>query len=67
MKCLARSKGPRLLILKVSRALTGSICEGDFSGWRMPGMQKARRRWFLEAGKREEQWEAAVEMVDSSR
>ena len=30
-------------------------------------MQTSRRRWFLEAGKREEQWEAAVEMVDSSR
>jgi hypothetical protein len=40
--------------------------EGDFSGYRIPGMQNARRRWCVEDGKRVWAWDAAWEMVDSS-
>lgn len=32
----------------------------------MPGMEKARRRWWVEEGKRDEHFSAAEEMVDSS-
>ena len=63
-KCFVRRREPRVLILKVSRAWAWEICEGDFSGCRMPGMQKARWRWVLL--KRVAQWEAAAEMVLSS-
>ena len=67
MKCLVRRRGPRVLVRNVERALSWEIWEGAFSGWRIPGMRKARRRWCVVGGKRVVKWEAAVEMEDSSK
>lgn len=53
-----------MLVLKVARAWAWEMAEGDFSGWRMPGMQKARRRGV--SGNRDLQWEAAAAIVSSS-
>lgn len=65
-KCLDNIRGPRALILKVERALLYSICSRLFSGWRMPGMQKARRRWCVDVGKSWLQWDDARAIVSSS-
>lgn len=40
--------------------------EGAFSGWRMPGRVRARRRWWVGGGKRFLAWAAAAEMDSSS-
>ena len=43
-KCFIMSRGPRVLVRYVRRALSASTWAGDFSGNRMPGMQKPRWR-----------------------
>lgn len=53
-----------MLVWKVASACAYEIAAGDFSGWRMPGTQKARRRGPL--WKWDLQCEAAAAMVDSS-
>ena len=74
-KCLARSMGPRVFVVKVERVVEEEIWRGDFSGgrWRIPGRRKERWRYEGEdelelegGGKRDAQCEAAAEMVDSS-
>lgn len=63
-KCLSRRRGPSVLIWKVESASSYEIAAGDFSGCRMPGMQKASRKGVV--GKRVLQCAAAAEIVDSS-
>lgn len=50
-KCLNTSRGPMVLTANVWVRWACSSCEGDFSGYRIPGMQKARRRWLAGDGK----------------
>lgn len=63
-KCLSRRSGPSVLIWKVESASSYEIAPGDFSGCRIPGMQKASRRGLV--GKRVLQCAAAAKIVDSS-
>ena len=63
-KCLSRRRGPIVLIWNVERASSREIAEGDFSGWRMPGMQKASRKEAVL--KRFLQCDAAAAIVSSS-
>jgi hypothetical protein len=65
-KCLISRRGPMVLVRKVDSASAAEICRGDFSGCRIPGSQKQRRRWENWGGKREAAWDAAEEMVASS-
>lgn len=55
-----------MFVWKVRRASEALICEGDFSGYKIPGMAKARWRWWEDFGNAEEQWEDADSMEDSS-
>jgi hypothetical protein len=55
-----------VLIFNVSSASSALIWEGDFSGYKIPGMQKERRRWWVGGGKRVLARAAAVEMLASS-
>ena len=48
VKCLASKRGPIVLTAKVSVNWECLSWESDFSGYKMPGMQNARRRWFDE-------------------
>lgn len=64
VKCFDSKRGPRVLICKLDRASAALIWAGDFSGCKMPGMQKASRRYVSE--KRALQCEAAALMLASS-
>ena len=66
VKCLVRRRGPMVLTANVSSIWECSSWAGDFSGWRMPGREKARWRWWDEGGKRDSAFEAALEMESSS-
>ena len=46
VKCFMRRSGPIVLMAKVRVSCSCSSCEGDFSGYRIPGMAKARWRWL---------------------
>lgn len=55
-----------VLMLKVSARLAAESWDGDFSGWRMPGTVRARRRWWVLGGKRVLASAAAEAIEDSS-
>ena len=64
-KCLSINIGPNVLVRKVNRASSALICDGAFSGKRMPGTMNASCRGEAE-GKCFLHSAAASAMVDSS-